>query len=137
VRIVADTNVLVSALIFPGGPPEAVFRLVLESRVELVTSRPLLAELGRVLTQKFGWQPSRAEEAVAQLVRVARIVEPRHRLTVVVPDPHDDRVLEAAIEGEVDVVVSGDSHLLDLETWRGIATQSPSTFLAKWGRPRR
>ncbi|MGH3082249.1 MAG: putative toxin-antitoxin system toxin component, PIN family, partial [Gaiellaceae bacterium] len=49
-RIVADTNVLVSALIFPGGPPEAVYRLVLEERLGLVTSRPLLAELGRVLT---------------------------------------------------------------------------------------
>ncbi len=73
-RIVADTNVLVSALIFPGGSPEAVYRLVLEDRIELVTSRPLLAEVGRVLTLKFGWQPARAEEAVEQLVRVARIV---------------------------------------------------------------
>ena len=44
-RIVADTNVLVSALIFPGGSPEAVYRLVLEGKIELITSRPLLAEL--------------------------------------------------------------------------------------------
>ncbi len=104
---------------------------MLEERVLLVTSRPLLVELGRVLTEKFGWQPSRAEEAVEQLVRVARILEARERLTVIQTDPHDDRVLEAASEGEVDVIVSGDSHLLDLERWRGIAIQSPSAFLAQ------
>ena len=52
-RVVADTNVLVSALIFPGGAPEAVYRLALEGGIELVTSRPLLAELGRVLTQRI------------------------------------------------------------------------------------
>lgn len=132
-RIVADTNVLVSALIFPGGPPEAVYRLVLEERVELVTSRALLAELGRVLTDKFGWEPSRAEGAVEQLVRLGRIVEPQEQLAVVEADPADDRVLEAAGEGEVDAIVSGDSHLLDLGGWRGIAIQSPSAFLAEFG----
>ena len=58
-RVVADTNVLVSALIFPGGSPEAVYRLVLERRIELVSSRPLLAELARVLTDKFGWNQQR------------------------------------------------------------------------------
>jgi len=76
VRVVADTNVLVSALIFPGGSPEAVYRLVLEGKIELVTSRPLLTELGRVLTEKFGWNSNQAEEAVAQLIRVAELVEP-------------------------------------------------------------
>jgi putative PIN family toxin of toxin-antitoxin system len=130
VRIVADTNVLVSALIFPGGPPEAVYRLVLEDRVGLVSSRSLLAELGRVLKEKFGWQPERAEEAVAQLVRLAEIVEPRETMEVIAADPADDRVLEAAAEGDVDAIVSGDRHLLELGKWRGIAIQSPAEFLA-------
>ena len=128
-RIVADTNVLVSALIFPGGPPEAVYRLVLERRVELVTSRPLLAELGRVLMEKFGWDPARAEEAIAQLVRLARIVDPHEQLAVIEADPADNRVLEAASEGAVGAIVSGDSHLLGLRNWHEIAICSPSAFL--------
>ena len=136
-RIVADTNVLVSALIFPGGPPEGVYRLVLEERLGLVTSRSLLAELGRVLTEKFGWQPERAEEAVEQLVRLAEIVEPHERLAVIAGDPADDRVLEAAAEGGVDIIVSGDSHLLELEGWRGISIQSPAQFLAELDLPER
>ncbi len=49
VRAVLDTNILMSAFVFPGGAPEAVYRDELEGRLELVTTPPLLAELGRVL----------------------------------------------------------------------------------------
>lgn len=129
-RFVADTNVLVSALIFPGGAPEAVYRLALEGRIQLVTSRPLLSELGRVLTEKFGWDGEHAEEAVAQVVRVAKVVEPRETVSIVPADPADDRVLEAAAEADAEAVVSGDRHLLELGTWRGITILSPAEFLA-------
>jgi putative PIN family toxin of toxin-antitoxin system len=129
VRVVADTNVLVSALIFPGGAPEAFYRLALESRVELVTSQPLLTELGRVLTEKFGWDAERTEEAVGQLIRIARVVAPRETISEIAADPADDRVLEAAAEVRADAVVSGDRHLLDLGSWRGIAILSPAAFL--------
>ncbi len=129
-RIVADTNVLVSALIFPGGAPEAVYRLALEGRIELVTSRPLLAELGRVLTVNFGWDAERSEQAVAGIIRVAALVEPRQAVLEVEADPADDRVLEAAEDGAVGVIVSGDRHLLALGSWRGIRIESPSSFLA-------
>ena len=131
-RVVADTNVLVSALIFPGGPPEAVYRLALEGQIELVTSRPLLVELGRVLTEKFGWLPDRAEEAVAQLIRVAEIVEPGETIADIEADPADNRVLEAAAEGGVDAIVSGDHHLHALQSWRGTVVQSPAAFLERF-----
>ena len=129
-KVVADTNVLVSAFLFPGGPPEAFYRLALERRVELITSRPLLAELGRVLTDKFGWDPARAEEAVEQTIRLATVVEPKSTLDEIAADPADNRVLEAAAEAEADAIVSGDRHLLALASWQGIAIRSPATFLA-------
>lgn len=129
-RVVADTNVLVSALIFPGGAPESVYRLALEGRIELVTSRPLLAELGRVLTAKFGWDAERTEEAVAEVIRLAELVEPRQPVAEIEADPADDRVLEAAEEGHANAIVSGDRHLLALGSWRGIRIESPASFLA-------
>lgn len=130
-RVVADTNVLVSALIFPGGQPEAVYRLVLEGEIALVTSPPLLAELGRVLSDKFGWEPDRAEEAIGQLLRVAELVEPREKVVEIAADPTDDRVLEAAAEGKADAIVAGDRHLLALGSWRGIPIHAPAAFLAQ------
>ena len=132
-RVVADTNVLVSALIFPGGPPEAFYRLVLGRQVELVTSRPLLAEFGRVLGEKFGWEPAQAEELIEQLIRLATIVDPQEAVNEVAADPTDNRVLEAAAEGRVDAIVSGDQHLLALVAWREIVIYSPSAFLTHFG----
>ncbi len=130
-RVVADTNVLVSALIFPGGSPERVYRLALEGRIELITSRPLLTELGRVLTAEFGWESGSAEEAVATLIRIAEIVDPRETVIEIERDPADDRVLEAAVEGGAEIIVAGDRHLLALGSWRGIAIEPPATFLAR------
>jgi len=97
-----DTNVLISACVFPGGKPEAVYRFALEGRLEIGTSRTLLVEFGRILGQKFGWGPDRVEAAVAQMTRIAAVVEPSEVIQVVTPDPADDRVLEAARAFEAD-----------------------------------
>lgn len=131
-RIVADTNVLVSALIFPGGAPETVYRLALEDRLQLVTSTPLLTELGRVLTAKFDWDSEAAEETLAGLIRLAEVVEPRQRFTEIGADPDDNRVLEAAHEGHPDTIVSGDRHLLELGSWQGIPIEAPASFLERF-----
>jgi len=126
---VLSTNVLVSAFVFPGGPPESVYRRVLDGSLTLIVSRPLLAELGRVLTDKFGWEVSYAEEVLAQLLRVGELVEPRDRVDDVHDDPADNRVLEAAAEGQADMIVSGDRHLCRLGCWRGVPILDPATFL--------
>jgi putative PIN family toxin of toxin-antitoxin system len=130
-RAILDTNVLISAYVFPGGTPEAVYRLALEGQLEIGTSRTLLAELGRVLGQKFGWMPDRVEAAVAQVARIAAVVEPGETVRVVTADPADDRVLEAARAFGADVIVSGDRHLLDLGTWIGIEIISPAELIAR------
>lgn len=128
-RVVLDTNVLISAYVFPGGTPEAVLRLVLAGRAEMVTSRSLLAEFGRILQRKFEWAPAMSEEAVRQVARLSSVVEPADALAVVDDDPDDDRVLEAAIAGGASCVVSGDRHLLRLQTFRGIRILTPAAFL--------
>ncbi len=131
-KAILDTNVLISAYVFPGGNPEAVYRLALEGRLEIGTSRTLLAEFGRVLGQKFGWTMDRVETAVAQITRIAAVVEPTEEVHVVQADPADDRVLEAARAFDADAIVSGDRHLLDLGTWDEIEIISPAEFIARW-----
>ena len=128
-KVVLDTNILISAFVFPGGPTEDVFRAALEGRIELVTSPPLLAEFGRVLSSKFGWEPSITQQAVAQVARVGTIVRPKEKVVEIVDDPDDDRVLETALASGADVIVSGDRHLLGLRTWRGIEIEKAARFL--------
>jgi len=77
VRVVLDTNVLASAFNFPGGSPEDVYRLVLEGRVHLVTSPSLLAELGRVMTEKFNWERPRVQNAIAEIADSGIVDRPR------------------------------------------------------------
>jgi putative PIN family toxin of toxin-antitoxin system len=129
VRAVLDTNILISAFVFPGGAPEAVYRAALEGRLDLVTSPPLLAELGRVLADKFGWEGPMAEAAVAQVARIGTVVRPRRAISVIEEDPSDDRVLEAAAEGEANMIVSGDRHLLQLRQWHGIRVVRAAALL--------
>jgi putative PIN family toxin of toxin-antitoxin system len=132
VRIVLDTNVLISAFLFPGGAPEAVLRLALEGKIELVSSTPLLAEFGRVLTEKFGHDPGAASERVKRIVAVATIAKPDTEVREIGDDPDDDRVLEAALASDAAVIVSGDKHLLRLGAWRGIRILAPAAFLEEF-----
>ncbi|MBI4730442.1 MAG: putative toxin-antitoxin system toxin component, PIN family [Acidobacteria bacterium] len=134
-RAVFDTNVLVSAFLFPGGPPEAAYRLALERRIDLVTSAPLLAEFGRVLSAKFGRDLRAVSEAVAQVAAIAVVARPTEHVCEIEEDPDDDRVLEAALAGRAGVIVSGDKHLLRLRTWRGARIISPAVLVAEVDSP--
>lgn len=130
-KAVVDTNVLISAFVFPGGSPEAVYRLALVGSFDLVTSPPLLLELGRILQQKFEWEPPMAEDAVRQVARIGTIVEPATSVSDIEEDTADNRVLEAAAESDADAIVSGDRHLLGLGTWRGIPILPAALFIAE------
>ena len=128
-RAVLDTNILISAFVFPGGAPEMVYRAALEGRITLITSPPLLAEFGRVLSEKFGWDGRMVQEAVAQAARIGEVVRPAATVNVIADDPADDRVLEAAMTADAAAIVSGDRHLLRLGTWRGVRIEKAASFL--------
>lgn len=128
-RVVLDTNILISAFVFPGGTPEAVYRLALEGRISMITSPTLLAEFARVLSDKFGWNTRMVEGAVTQVARIGEVVRPIERLTVIAEDPSDDRVLEVAVAADAAVIVSGDRHLLRLGMWHNIRIEKAASFL--------
>jgi hypothetical protein len=102
--------------VFPGGPPELAYRADLSGRIALITSPALLAELGRILSDEFGWHDQMVEAAVGQVARIGTVVRPRASVSVIDEDPADDRVLEAAREGmltsscRVTVTSSGSVH---------------------------
>lgn len=124
----ADTNILISALMF-GGLPGAVLDLALLRAFELLTSPVLLDELDERLREKFKVLPDDAVAIRAKLESTAFLVEPRIALAVIVEDPDDDRVLECAVEGQADCIVSGDRHLLGLKEYQGIPIYRARAFL--------
>src|SRR4030066_2426023 len=110
VRVVIDTNVLVSALTYNGKPRRLVLKL-LEAHT-LILSSKMLAELADVLTRdEFRIKNSQVDRFLSSLVRACKIVPDNPRFKVVSEDPDDDVVLNTAYTGKADYIVTGDNHL--------------------------
>lgn len=128
-RVVLDTNVLVSAYGF-GGKPAELMRAAIRGEIELVTSPPLLAELARVLADSLHFDVAHVEAVVGQIARVADVVRPAATLSVIADEP-DNRVLECGSEGRAGLIVSGDKHLLELGEFAGIPVVRPADALGR------
>lgn len=134
IRFVPDTNVLASATIVKEGAPYQIIQAWLKGEVELATSPVLLRELQEVLSrphlQKYQWmEPEEVSDLLAQLRQAAIQAPGKRRVEVISEDPDDDFVLSAALETEADYIVSGDHHLLDLGSYRGVKIAAPAEFL--------
>jgi putative PIN family toxin of toxin-antitoxin system len=108
-RVVADTNVLVSALQF-GGKPKLLLDLATDGQIDLAISEAIIAETVRVLKDKFHRAPEWVAEADRQLRVITRFVQPTESIDVIEADPTDDRILECAVAADAEVIVSGDTH---------------------------
>jgi uncharacterized protein len=127
-RIVADTNVIVSALVF-GGVPRRVLELANSPVCELFYSEAIRVEVRRVLLEKFGWSDAKVDEVLPGLWMMGELVIPRYKVNAVVDDPDDNGILECALSASATFVVSGDRHLLRLRKYKSIAIVSPREFL--------
>lgn len=135
-RVVLDTNVLVSALAFPGGPPSRVLELASEEAVEAFVSPTLLRELARVLRDKLGLPDDTVSELTSAAAGICNLVTPRIQVDELRRDPDDNRVLELAAEAEADYIVTGNlRHLRPLAEWRGTKIRTPAEFLEEIGTP--
>lgn len=138
-RITADANVIISALNFSGNP-RAVLNLAAEGKVHLSISEDILGEVARVLRRpKFGWPEDRIDKALVQLSHFTEHVTPTQRIEVVRDDPDDDRILDCALAGGSDYLVTGDKHLLNIGQYQGVKIVTPAQFidlLAQQGRVR-
>lgn len=125
-RLILDTNVVMSALLWRGTPYRLLSAIAQQPRVQLCSSTALLEELADVLTR-----PSASErlaligrtdrELLADYLEVIALVEPISVPRVVVGDVDDDQVIAAAVAAHADLIVSGDrKHLLPLRSHQGI-----------------
>lgn len=129
-RIVLDTNVVVSALLWRG-TPYTLLRAAVEGMLTLCTSKELLAELREVLGRehllaRLDLQSSSVDQALSLYGALAVSVTPTLVPGVVLADPDDDHVIAAAVTAKADLIVSGDRHLLDIGSHEGIRIATPA-----------
>ena len=129
VKVVLDTNVYISAVLF-GRKPEEIRRLSQEGKIELLVSEAIIAEVAEVLRRKFDWESWQISQIINEMRETTTLVIPNQTLSVIEKDEDDNRILECAVEGKAQYIISGDkSHLLPLKEYQGIKILSPDQFL--------
>lgn len=133
IRITVDTNVLVSATFWYGASYK-VLELVEQGKVELVLSEQIIGEFSDVLEyeeikKKIVNKRLLMLRTVEKLVFMSKIVVPAIKIAVVKEDPDDDKILECAVAGDVNYLISKDNHLLKIVKYGKIKIVSPEEFL--------
>lgn len=132
-KVVIDTNVFISAFYLPESRPAGVVLLARRKTILNVISPPILKEVERIIKKKLLWDNSKTQSAVRQIKNFSEEVHPQERLAISADDP-DNRILECAVAGQADFIISGDHHLIDLDNHQGIKIVTPARFLELIGR---
>lgn len=137
-RVVLDTNVLISAL-FWRGAPHTILELAEEGYIEIAASEDIIKEflgvLGRPKFFSYFEEADLTPLVVAEkLIPLIRVFSPVKGISVIYQDPSDDKFLACAVAAQVFCIISGDRHLLGLKNFRGIAILTPCQFLTVYRR---
>ena len=127
-RVVFDTNIFISALVFPGGRAEFALYRILDGRDELLLSPAILDEVLRVLAEKFPRDKEELSRVAVLLGDMAEVVRPKRSIHLLVDEP-DNRILECAVAGGADRIVTGDKAMLALGSFQGISIVSLKSYL--------
>lgn len=128
IRVCLDTNVFISAAIF-GGKCDDIVELVVQKKIQNVISFHIISEIAIVLDRKFKRTEQEIKDVLTPIVSISKMVKILNKLKVLPYDP-DNRILECAVAGKVDYLVTGDKkHLLKLKEYEGIKILSPGQFL--------
>lgn len=130
-RLVLDTSVVASGLLWEGGPPAHLLDAARMRTVEVFTSPALLAELARIPARdKFARFVDASGLSIDELVlgfaALASVIEPASISPVVAEDPGDNQVLACALAAQADLIVSGDHHLLNIKDYHRIDIVEPA-----------
>ena len=133
-KVVLDTNVLLSGLMAPGGTPGRIVAAWCEARFDVAMSIEQLTEIGRALSypriqRKLKWDEERIEQFIRQLYIRAEVVDLRSTSVEVPRDPYDTPILATLVASNADVLVSGDRDLLELR--RKYPIQTPAEFVRR------
>jgi putative PIN family toxin of toxin-antitoxin system len=130
ITVCLDANIYISGIAF-GGKPLKILEKALNRDFHLVTGPNILDEVRRNLVSKLGVKPKRVDQFLSDISEVSSVFVPTGKVHFI-NHTADNLVLELAIAGSCDVLVTGDKkHLLPLGTFSGVTIESPSAFLIR------
>lgn len=130
-RVVADTNIYISAYAF-GGISKEVLVMAQTGMIKLCVSPAILDELEDVLIRKFKFSNDVVQEIIGNIPQFTELVTPKKTIKFITEDPDDDRILECAVTAGAHVIVSGDKDLKRIGKYEEIIILSPGEFIARY-----
>lgn len=131
-KIILDTNVLISGIFFKG-PPSQILKLWREKRLELIVSEEIFEEYTLVCKRLHAKYSNIDIDEIIDLVAMnAHFYQEAEINTPITLDPDDDKFIKCALAGDVKIIISGNKHLLDVNGYQGIEVISPSGFIKKY-----
>ncbi|MBS3919127.1 MAG: putative toxin-antitoxin system toxin component, PIN family [Deltaproteobacteria bacterium] len=129
-RVVFDTNIFISAFVIPGSQAEKAMLKIIEGEDVLLLSKGILDELLSVLSIKFSRDKEEISRVAVILSEIAEWVEPSESIKALRDEP-DNRILECAVSGNADIIVTGDKEILRLGEYEKIKIISLKEYLEK------
>jgi putative PIN family toxin of toxin-antitoxin system len=134
-RIVLDTNVVISAFLSPAGHSGHILQAWRQQQFELVLSQELLNEYAEALAydrinQRLKFLPAQLEEVIANLKNSSVFIEDVYSGIAIVADPDDNMLFSTALSGQAEFIISGDVKVQTVKEYQGIRVFSPAVFLA-------
>jgi putative PIN family toxin of toxin-antitoxin system len=127
-RVVFDTNIFVSAFAIPGGTAEEAYLQAVRGKFDLFTSAAILTETANVLRIKFDWSEDKIRGLLGSIAQIATVLKTIPHLDILADKP-DNRILECAVMAEAEVIVTGDHHLLALNSYQNISIIKLASFV--------
>jgi putative PIN family toxin of toxin-antitoxin system len=128
VRVVFDTNIFISAFVIPDSLAVQAILKIIEGEDSLVISKDIIKEVLSVLSSKFGRDAEALSHVAVTLSELAELVKPGGRVKIFRDEP-DNRILECAIYGEADLLVTGDKEILQQREYKGVKIISLKEYL--------
>lgn len=118
-RVVFDTNIFISALVIPGSQAEKAILKILEDKDILLLSKPIIDEVLSVLSVKFSRDREAISRVAVYLSELGQNIDTKKKVNILKDEP-DNRIIECAVSGKADAIVTGDKEMLSLKEYQGI-----------------
>lgn len=118
-RVVFDTNIFISALVIPGSQAEKAIIRILGDKDVLLLSKPIIDEVLSVMSAKFSRDREAISRVAVYLSELGQNIATKKKISILKDEP-DNRILECAVSGKADVVVTGDKEMLSMKEYLGI-----------------
>jgi uncharacterized protein len=129
-KVVIDTNIYLSGLLFSDSFPDRVLKLAKSSKIQVFTSPFILSEIKKNLINKFDFSEASAEPMILEILKFTKAIAPQNKISIIKEKESDNRILECAVAARADFLITGDKkHILKLKEFRGIKIVSAKEFI--------